>query len=159
MEDDGKERTRVDSNQTDACLSTYAHTTHHEPPQTIWAPITVAQTMSSHPSSAFKSGMNRVMGTVMGAIFGLAVTQVGPLVLTYMLVDFGPTPPLTSTLHKHATTVGPHPRVVAHRARPDAVGLHLRLQPRQRHLRGSGRLGGPDGACRGKHTHNGATTM
>lgn len=33
--------------------------------------------MSSHPSSAFKSGVNRVMGTVMGAVFGLAVTQVG----------------------------------------------------------------------------------
>lgn len=31
--------------------------------------------MSSHPSSAFKSGVNRVMGTVMGAVFGLAVTQ------------------------------------------------------------------------------------
>ncbi len=35
--------------------------------------------MSSHPSSAFKSGMNRVMGTVMGAIFGMAVTQWCPI--------------------------------------------------------------------------------
>lgn len=35
--------------------------------------------MSSHPSSAFKSGMNRVMGTVMGAVFGLAVTQWLPI--------------------------------------------------------------------------------
>lgn len=46
--------------------------------------------MSSHPSSAFKSGMNRVMGTVMGAIFGLAVTQVGPLVsFSYCLLIRG----------------------------------------------------------------------
>lgn len=35
--------------------------------------------MSSHPSSAFKSGANRAQGTVLGAIFGLAVTQWAPI--------------------------------------------------------------------------------
>lgn len=44
-------------------------------PQTIWGPIAVCQTMSSHPSSAFRSGANRIQGTVLGAVFGLGVTQ------------------------------------------------------------------------------------
>jgi hypothetical protein len=48
--------------------------------QTIWCPITVAQTMSSHPSSAFKSGANRVQGTVLGAVMGMAVTTWAPVV-------------------------------------------------------------------------------
>jgi len=47
--------------------------------QTIWCPITVAQTMSSHPSSAFKSGANRVQGTVLGAVMGMAVTTWAPI--------------------------------------------------------------------------------
>ncbi len=47
--------------------------------QTIWCPITVAQTMSSHPSSAFKSGANRIQGTVLGAVMGLAVTTWAPI--------------------------------------------------------------------------------
>lgn len=42
-------------------------------PGTTWGVIAVCQAMSSHPGSSFKSGYNRIQGTVLGGMFGIVI--------------------------------------------------------------------------------------
>jgi len=41
----------------------------------IWSVIALCQTMSSFRASSFQSGFNRIQGTVLGAIYGMAVME------------------------------------------------------------------------------------
>lgn len=42
-------------------------------PRTPWGLIAVCQSLSSHPGSSFKAGLQRIQGTVLGGMFGIVV--------------------------------------------------------------------------------------